>query len=147
MKVFISILLLLLATGGAAQDKVKWQYAAAKKSNDLYEIRLSASLQRGWHIYSQATPEGGPVPTKITFMKNPLLTLEGAVQEYGKKQQKYEEVFEVMTSYYASKVEFVQLVRLKKSARTSIGVAVEYMICSNEQCLPPTTQKFTVALN
>ena len=50
-------------------------------------------MDHGWHIYSQTTPEGGPVPTTIEFTKNPLVNLQGTAKETGKMEQRHEELF------------------------------------------------------
>ena len=50
-----------------AQSPVKWAFAAKKIADKTYEVKYIANIDAPWHIYSQATPEGGPVATKITF--------------------------------------------------------------------------------
>lgn len=128
------------------QDPVSWS-ATSKKINDkTYEIHLTANIDNGWHTYSQTTPEGGPVPTSITFTNNPLLTLEGKTKEVGKLEQHNEPLFGVDVKQFSNKVDFVQVVKLKAPVKTSVNVAVEFMVCNDKQCLPPKTQKFSVAL-
>jgi Disulphide bond corrector protein DsbC len=129
-----------------AQKEISWTLGVKKISANTYEIRLLAVMQHPWHIYSQRTPEGGPLPTKITFAKNPLITFRGKPKEVGKLEQKHEAVFDIDVQYYSGNVDFVQTVRLKKPIKTTVDVAIEYMICNDELCQPPTTQKFTIAL-
>ena len=128
-------------------NPVTWTAVSKKVKKDIYEIHLTAQLDKGWHIYSQNTPEGGPVPTSITFAINPLITLEDKWKEVGKLEQHHEKLFGVDVKQYSDKVEFVQTVKLKAAVKTSAGVAVEYMVCNDRQCLPPVTKKFSVALN
>ena len=128
------------------QNPVEWT-ATSKKINDkTYEIRLTANINKGWHIYSQTTPEGGPVPTSITFTKNPLLTVEGKTKEVGKLEKHNEPLFGVDVKQFSNNVDFVQVVKLKAPVKTSVDVAVEFMVCNDKQCLPPSTRKFSVAL-
>ena len=128
------------------QDPVSWS-ATSKKINDkTYEIHLTANLDNGWHTYSQSTPEGGPFPTSISFTKNPLLTLDGKTKEVGKLEKHNEPLFGVDVKQFSNKVDFVQVVKLKAPVKTSVNVAVEFMVCNDKQCFPPKTQKFTVAL-
>jgi thiol:disulfide interchange protein DsbD len=128
-------------------NPVSWN-ATTKKINDkTYEIHLTANIQTGWHIYSQTTPEGGPIPTSFTFTKNPLLTLEGNAKELGKMEKHVEPLFGgIDVKQFSNKVVFVQLVKLKAPVKTSVNVAVEFMVCNDRQCLPPKTEKFSVAL-
>ena len=49
------------------KDPVKWTWNATKKSDKVYEITYTAVIEKPWHIYSQTTPKGGPVPTKFIY--------------------------------------------------------------------------------
>jgi DsbC/DsbD-like thiol-disulfide interchange protein len=128
------------------QDPVKWSFSAKKLSDGNYEIHLTAAIQSGWHIYSQTTPDGGPIPTAITFSKNPLLTLSGTAKEEGKMEQHNEPLFGVDVKQFSNKVDFVQTVKLKNNAKTNVNGSVEYMVCNDKQCLPPKTVEFSVSL-
>ena len=100
-----------------------------------------------WHTYSQFTPDGGPLPTHFSFTKNPLYMLDGKVKENGKLFKKHEDVFGVDVKYFNGKVDFVQLVKVKGNAKTNFSGAVEFMVCNDQQCLPPATEKFSIPLN
>lgn len=148
-KLITASFLLLFATFASAQmvkNPVSWTATSKKVADKTYEIHLTANLPDGWHIYSQTTPDGGPVPTEITFTKNPLVTLDGKVKEVGKLEQRFEPLFNVDVKQFSNKVNFVQTVKLKANVKTSVEVAVDFMVCDDEQCLPPSTKKFTVAL-
>lgn len=129
------------------QNPVTWT-ATSKKINDkTYEIHLTANIDNGWHIYSQTTPEGGPIPTSFTFTKNPLLNMEGSAKEVGKLETHKEPLFgNIDVKQFSNKVDFVQKVILKSPVNTSVNVAVEFMVCNDKQCLPPKTENFSVAL-
>ena len=148
-KLFVAGLLLCCSGFLYAQilDPVSWT-ATSKKINDkTYEIHLTANIQNGWHTYSQTTPDGGPIATSLSFTKNPLLTMEGSAKEVGKLEKHFEPLFGVDVKQFSNKVDFVQLVKLKAPVKTSLNVAVEFMVCNDKECLPPKTEKFSVALN
>lgn len=150
MKKLFAFVVLFLAgplAFGQMEDPVSWAFAARKLDATTYEVTLTATLEEGWHLYSQTTPSGGPVPTSITFSKNPLLTLQGKPKEVGRLEQRHEPLFGVEVKQYSDKVVFVQKVALKGKAKTAVSGAVEYMSCNEEMCLPPTSKKFTLALN
>jgi thiol:disulfide interchange protein DsbD len=129
------------------QTPVSWTTSYKKINDKTYEIHLTANMNSGWHIYSQTTPEGGPIPTSLTFTKNPLVTMEGKAKEVGKLEQHVEPLFgNIDVKQFSNKVDFVQLVKLKAPVKTSVNVAVEFMACNDKQCLPPKTEKFSVAL-
>ena len=149
MKQCFSLLVAMLITGASfAQIKnpVKWAFTAKKINATTYEVHLAATLENGWHIYSQTTPEGGPVATAISFAKNPLLTISGQPKEVGKLEQKHEPLFGVDVKQFSKTVDFVQTVTIKGKAKTSVTGSVEFMTCNARECLPPATQKFSVKL-
>jgi Disulphide bond corrector protein DsbC len=84
------------------------------------------------------------VPVSFTFTKNPLLALQGGVKEVGKLVSKYEAMFKTKVNYYEGKVDFVQVVKTKVAAPVSVKGTLNYMVCDDRQCLPPTDVDFDV---
>jgi len=150
MKKGLVILMVMVLAGFVAQaqlqDPVKWTFTARKKSAQVYELVITATLPKPWHLYSQTTPKGGPIATKIKFTPNPLVTLDGTTKEVGKLLDEYDPNFKVNVKYFGEKVEFVQTVKLKAKAKTNVSGSVTYMVCDDEKCLPPTTKTFSIAL-
>lgn len=145
-KIILVLMSLLWFTVSKAQNPVQWNFSAKKIADRTYEIHLTPTVQSPWHIYSQTSPEGGALATKISFNKNPLASIEGEMKEVGKVVSKYEEVFGVSVKYFESKADFMQAVKLKANVKTNISGSIEFMACNNEQCLPPKTVQFSVAL-
>ena len=57
-----------------AQNPVSWQFQTQKKDDGGYEVILKASIQPGWHLYSQKQPDDAiAIPTSIQFNNNPLV--------------------------------------------------------------------------
>jgi len=148
-KPLILFLLVAFATLSHAQveNPVKWSFTAKKIKANTYEIHLTANVEEDWHIYSQTTPDGGPVATSISFTKNPLLALEGNVNEVGKLEEHMEPLFGVQVKQFSNKVDFVQKVTLKAAAKTAISGSVQFMVCNEKECMPPATVSFTLQLN
>ena len=128
------------------QNPASWSFTAKKISNNTYEVHLTATIGSGWHMYSQTTPEGGPLPTVITFSKNALLILSGTPKEVGKLEKHLEPLFGVEVKQYSNKLDIVQLVKVKGKVKTSISGSVEFMLCNNKECLPPKSVEFSIAL-
>ncbi|HSN10384.1 MAG TPA: protein-disulfide reductase DsbD domain-containing protein [Hanamia sp.] len=149
MKRIITISFLLLFSNilfAQIQNPVEWTATSKKIADKTYEVHITATIDHGWHIYSQTTPDGGPIATSITFTKNPLVIVEGKPKEVGKLEKHNEPLFGVDVKQFSNTVDFVQLVKLKAPVKTSVNVAVEFMVCNDRQCLPPSTRKFSVAL-
>jgi hypothetical protein len=144
---FVSALFIIVSDCFAqSENPVKWTFSAKKINATTYEVRLSATIEDEWHIYSQTTPDGGPVATSISFNRNPLLTLDGAVKESGKLEEHFEELFGVQVKQFSKKVDFIQEVKLKSSVKTNIAGSVTFMTCNDEQCMPPKTVSFNISL-
>jgi len=142
--------IIFIATGlsvtAQAGEPINWLFSAKKIDARTYEIHLTAIVESGWHIYSQTTPKGGPLPTVIHFNKNPLITFEGSIIELGKLQQRYEPMFGVEVKQFSDKVDFVQTVKLKSTVKTAMTGLIEFMSCNEEMCLPPAEKKFSITL-
>jgi len=148
MKVtLLSLLVTLISAVAMAQssNEVKWSYTAKKIADKTYEVRMTATVNSGWHIYSQKVGVDGPIPTSFTFSKNPLIVLDGTPNEVGKVISKNEEVWGGVVRYFENKVEFVQKVKVK-GGKTKLAGKVEYMVCNDEKCLPPAETEFSVAI-
>lgn len=147
-RIVLSFLAVCISMMAFSQMKnpVSWDYAAKKKTADTYEVTLTATVENTWHIYSQNTGKGGPVPTTISFKANPLVTKIGSVKEQGKLEKNFDKLFNTNVLYYADKVVFVQTVKVKGNVKTSISGTVEYMVCDDSQCLPPVKKSFDLKL-
>lgn len=148
MKKLLFPLLVMVFIGGVnAQQKINWSYSARNLGNNKYEVHIIATPPPGWHIYSQLTPDGGPVPTIFKFNNNALIALQGKVKEKGKVISYFDKNFKVDVKYFEGKADFVQLVTVKGKIKTNISGEIESMICNDRICMPPTTEKFNVSLN
>ena len=128
-------------------EPIVWKSSTKKIAVNTYELHCTATIEKGWHTYSQTTPEGGPVPTSLSFSKNPIATLVGVVKEVGELEKHNEPLFGVIVKQFSDKVDFVQTVKLKASVKTNIAGTVDYMLCNNKECLPPAKKTFSVFLN
>lgn len=146
----IGFVLLGIAAQAQILKPVKWSFSAVplKGKTGMYEVHMTTTIENGWKIYSQTTPDGGPLPTKITFAKNPLVLLGGKVKEVGELHKMSEPAFGVDVFYFSNKVDFVQIVKLKKPGqKTSLSGTVVFMVCDENQCLPPDELEFNIPLN
>lgn len=147
-KIFYTLILTMIAGIGTAQikDPVSWTFEAKKKSADTYDVVLTATIQGKWHIYSQKTGKGGPIPTKMTVKPNPLISLVGTAKEIGKVEKIYDEIFQTDVLYLSNTAQYVQTVKLKGKVKTNVTGTIEYMVCDDAQCLPPTKKSFDIKL-
>jgi thiol:disulfide interchange protein DsbD len=148
MKRFVFVLIALLTASALfAQSPVSWTYSSKKIKDNVYEVKLTAAIQPGWHLYAQKQPADAIAqPTSFSFTKNPLLDFDGTVKEVGKLEKFKDEKLDVSAHQYSSKVDFVQMVKVKGGAKTAVTGKLEYQTCDDKKCLPPKTVNFSIAL-
>ena len=127
------------------EDPVSWKFESRKKAEGVYELVMTATVEKPWHIYSQYTGKG-PIPTKFTFKANPLVTLDGKTKEVGKMEKVNDPNFKSEVLYFSNGVQFIQTVKLKAKVKTNVAGNVEFMVCNDEQCLPPVKKSFDIKL-
>ena len=124
---------------------VKWSYAAKKISNTEAVVFLKATIQDGWHIYSQDVKDGGPIKTSFTFLPSKEYSLAGNTTE-PTPLTKYEKAFSMNVSYFEKSVIFQQKIHLKSPNVSAVKGKLEYMTCNDRKCLPPEDLDFSVPL-
>lgn len=128
------------------KDPVAWTFEAKKKTADSFEVTITAHVPKPWHMYSQNMPSGGPIPTKVVFNTNPLVKKIGNTKETGKLEKINDKIFGMEVQFFSGKVVYTQLVKVKPGIKTNIAGYVNYMVCDDEQCLPPTKKQFDIKL-
>ncbi len=138
-KLAILLLFLLLVNTAFSQilDPVEWKTSVEKVSDIEYKLITKASIEKGWHLYSQSVPEDGPIPT--TFRYN---LVDGKVVPTGNTEEEEghtvdDPVFGMKIKYFENEATFVQRVTFTKLLDLVEG-SVEFMVCDDKRCLPPT---------
>ena len=143
--VFVGFLVCLGAVYG--QSPVSWNFSSKKVSDKTFEVHFTASIQSGWHLYSQDQPDDAvAIPTSVAINNNPLIKLDGKVKEIGKMEKFKDKALGVSAHQYSNKVDFVQVVKLKSNAKTNVSGNIEFQTCDDKKCLPPKTVNFSIAL-
>jgi thiol:disulfide interchange protein DsbD len=145
MKKILTIAIVLLAalqTKAQILQPVQWSYAAKKTSDKEAVVFIKATIDAGWHVYSQFVKDGGPVKTTITFNPSNAFSLVGATTE-PKPIMRMEKVFSMEVGFFEKSVIFQQKIKLKNGQTTVTG-KLEYMTCNDQKCLPPDEIEFSI---
>jgi DsbC/DsbD-like thiol-disulfide interchange protein len=144
-KLLLAVTALLISFGAKAQleSHVKWAYAAKRTSATEAVVLIKATMDQGWHIYSQNVKEGGPVKTNFTFTKSADFTLIGKPSEPA-PITRYEKVFSMNVGYFENSVVFQQKIKLKPGKTTTVKGKLEFMTCNDSKCLPPDEVEFSI---
>ncbi len=134
---FLRLAVLLIGFTSFSQilEPVKWDYYLNDLGDDTFEIVIDASIDEGWHLYTQNLPEGGAIPTTFKFEdKEGNFELLGKVTE-SKSHTSYDKVFEMDLSYFEDNATFTQKVKPKNPNTKTLAVLIEYQACDDEKCI------------
>jgi hypothetical protein len=146
-KLLLLVAVLVTSLGAKAQleSHVKWSYAAKKTSATEAIVYIKATMDNGWHIYSQNVKEGGPIKTTFTYAPSKEYALAGKTTE-PKPITKFEKTFGMNVSFFENTAIFQQKIKLKSAKAKSVNGKVEFMTCNDIKCLPPDEVEFSIPL-
>ena len=131
---------------GQILEPVKWSTTVEKISDSDFDLVIKASIDKGWHLYAQSIPDDGPIPTTFSFQQQEdIFQLVGNPTEE-KGVEDFDKVFEMNIKYFENSATFKQRIRVLTSNNIEIVGTVEFMVCDDMRCLPPTEEeiKFSV---
>ena len=146
MKKFIALLISLLvsAVAMAQPSPVKWSASAVETDATTYEVRLTADIDQGWHIY-----DFGPYAEDL-YISTTEITIDGA-EKVGEitaskaPHRAYDDVYEAEIGTWEGKVVFTQKVKAAAEPKT-ISIDVFYGACNDQNCIPPKSEQLSVKI-
>lgn len=139
MKKIIIAFVLLISFNSFSQivKPIKWKTSVVKTSDTEAELTATAIIKGNWHLYSQSVPKGGPVPTTFTYKSDGNYLKKGNTKEdVGTTIN--DKMFKMRIKYFSKKATFKQRIKLKTNKPFKVNAVVEYMVCDDTRCLPPT---------
>ncbi|MFD2565584.1 protein-disulfide reductase DsbD family protein [Aquimarina rubra] len=131
-------------------EPIKWKSSVKEESENVYTLYFEATLEKGWHIYSQQeveTDEIAPTATEFTFYnEDKAYELVGQTTE-PEGIQKFDKVFEMDIKYFEDNVVFTQKVKRLNSSLETIKAEVFFGVCDDEKCLAPDIVEFNLKLS
>lgn len=142
-KILFSTFLLLLAFVAQAQihDPVKFETELKTLPAGEAEIVFTATIDKGWHVYSTDLGDGGPISATFNTDKLSGAELVGKLKPVGEEISAFDKLFEMKVRYFANTAQFVQKLKFTGGAYEIEGY-LEYGACNDENCLPPTQVPF-----
>ncbi|MDN3547421.1 protein-disulfide reductase DsbD domain-containing protein [Mucilaginibacter aquaedulcis] len=143
-KIILTAICITLCSAAFSQilTPVKWSYASKRIDKEQAVLLIRATIDKGWHIYSQHVADGGPIKTTLKFEKNDDYILEGSTIE-PKPISEYEKSFSMNVQYFEQAVTFQQKIKLK-AGQTTVKGTINFMVCNAKQCLPPDDVEFNI---
>ena len=111
-------LLLAVAVLPAAENPVTWSFKTTPrksvKAGESFVLKLVATIEAGWHLYSLDQPSGGPVATEISLATSAPFEM-GAVTG-PKPHVLFDSNFDMQVGFYTERAEFHLPVRVAPDA-------------------------------
>ncbi len=162
---FLSIFLSSVAFA-QIHEPVKWSFEQKELSDTQAELIFKATIEDGWHLYSQDIPDGGPIPTSFFFNSLDGFEFEGddvqieKVPGFEEGSTMFRVIFSepvpieendpnfgMVVKYFGHQAEFKHTIKLDSQEPLVIDGSLEYMCCDDEKCLPPTEMEFAFRFN
>ncbi|WPO77031.1 protein-disulfide reductase DsbD family protein [Flavobacterium sp. KACC 22761] len=125
-------------------EPVKWTSKIEKKSGNNAVLIFDGTIEKDWHMYSQFTPEGGPLALEIAF-KNQKGNYElvGKAKE-GKTRTAFNDVFGVNETFFEGKAHIEQEIKIINPNLKTVDVDFDFQVCK-EVCIN-SNKKFSIAI-
>jgi thiol:disulfide interchange protein len=132
----LAILFFISTASPQILNPVKWTFSTRQIDNEQVDLVFSANIKSPWHLYGLNIPEGGPIPTSISFSGMKGFGLIGKPTQSPKPEIVDDKIFNMELELHSGQVTFTQ--RIRKTQTDSIIVAgnLEFMTCSDIQCVP-----------
>ena len=143
--VFLLFFLFAFAKGNAQiLEPVKWTSKIEKKAGNNAVLIFDGVIEKDWHMYSQFTPDGGPLALEITF-KNQKgnYNLVGKAKE-GKTRTAFNDVFGVNETFFEGKAHIEQEITIINPNLKTVDVDFDFQVCK-EVCIN-SSKKFSIAI-
>lgn len=144
MKKVLLFIILLISGFIKAQihEPVKWTTNVEKISDTEYQLISNATIESGWHLYSQNVPEDGPTATTFTYddRKGAFKISGNTLEEEGHTVD--DPVFGMKIKFFETSATFKQKITIEGDVN-SIDGFVEFMVCDDSRCLPPAEVELT----
>jgi thiol:disulfide interchange protein len=136
-----------LSSRAAFEKHLNWKSEVEKVGEGDYKVKIICSLDDDWHLYSQFTDPGGPLPTEFRFEKDKNIVLPGKPEEIGKLNKAFDDLFGVNVASFSNTVTFVQRVKIKDPHAVLKGEFDGQVCKDNVGCMPFGPEKIVIAFD
>ena len=141
-KIYILIFSLIsISVFSQIYNPVTWDFSQKEISDSEIQLQFKATIEKGWHLYSQNISDDGPVPTTFTFIIDKDTSVEKLNEPVSKEE--FDPNFEMVLKYFSDQVVFTRNVKYEEGEKINISGYVDFMVCDEAQCLPPDYAEFS----
>ncbi len=139
---FLLMVVCCLSAFAQMQNPVHFKTEWKKLSANEAEIVFTATIDKGWHVYSTDLGDGGPTSATITFEGMTGAKADGKLTPGAGEIKKMDPIFEMEVKFFEGTARFSQKVKLTGGDYKVAGF-LEYGACNDENCMPPTSVDFS----
>lgn len=140
-QIFAFVLFALTVTLSAQPEPVKWS-TSYHFEEEYVILEVRATIEDGWHLYSQHLEDGGPIPTSFQLLDTAQQYNQVGNWEEGEAHVEYDPNFEMDLAFFSNEAIFTTKL-LPSQENFNVRGELEFMVCNDEMCLPPTFKDFS----
>jgi hypothetical protein len=152
MRRLVCTLMAAVSLAAAPPTPVTWKLSEAPaksvKAGARFSVKLTATIQEGWHIYSMKPLDDGPLPTRIWLAEGQPFQLSGPVKG-DEPQTMQDPTLHMDVELYEGAAAFSLPVKVAVGAspgEQKLVVNAQAQSCNNSICLPPATVKVEIPI-
>jgi thiol:disulfide interchange protein DsbD len=135
LSIIIALALCAFAVQAQMLNPVKWTKSIKMTDDKNGVITFTATIDKGWHLYSNDTPEGGPIPLSIKWDKKEGVKLVGGLKPSKAPATIDDEMFGMKVRQWDGSVTLTQKFTTTAD-KYKIEGEVNYQACNDSGCLP-----------
>ncbi len=139
----ISFLLIISAKYSFSQivEPVKWTFSVIQNTADEAELKATAKIDEGWHVYGQFFPDGGPIRMDFKFTLSADYKIIGKVKESPVPHKEMDDIFGIEVQYFEKNVVFTQKIKILSEKDFTVTGELNGQACENSgRCVPLSSE-------
>lgn len=121
---------------------VKWTKSVKMTDDRNGVITFTATIDNGWHMYSNDSPADGPTPLSVKWKNTKGVKLVGGLTPSKAPTTIDDEAFMMKVRQWEGKVTLTQKFTVTED-KYNIDGDLQFMSCNDQTCTPPATESFS----
>ena len=126
---------------------VEWDIKLEKKNNTEGVVVFEATIEKGWHLYSTKSQEGGPIPTSVKWVELKNIELIGELTSDKTAHKEKDLNFDMIVEWWTDNVVLRQNFEFTNPDDYDISGEIKFMACNDQTCLSPQNKDFRFVNN
>lgn len=145
-KMILTVSSLLIALCTFSQQRVEWSFYSKKISDEKYEIHLSATVDKGWAVYSQyKAPNNAATQIQVTPVAG--LKISDKFEELGEPKKGKLGPRSSSAQYFENYVDFVQVISIRAGEKPTVKGSISVVVTNGAETLPRFAVDFAIPVN